>query len=108
MGSMKFIGLFLVFFSSSPSWGINYFWCEKTENCVKAYGGCGRYFSVHQRFKELYEAKAHKGDQVSNCLAPREIDNMYKFDGKPLCKKNKCLLILPEDKQPKKSEGETA
>ena len=102
----QLILIYVVTFFASPVFGINYFWCEKADDCVKAYGGCGRYFSVHRRYKELYEAKAHKGDRVSNCLAPTEIDKKYKFDGAPSCKKRKCLLVLPKNEAPEKDAKE--
>ncbi len=96
---MKSILVFLVFFMSSNSLAINYFRCDKTNDCAKAYGGCGRYFSVHKRYKELYEAKAHKGDRVANCLAPTKMDKKYKFEGAPVCNKNRCRLELPKKKK---------
>lgn len=83
----------------SQASAINYFRCDTTNDCTKAYGGCGRYFSVHKRYKELYEAKAHKGDRVAYCLKPRPIDDKYKMDGKPFCKKNRCLLTLKNNKK---------
>ncbi len=86
-------------FLPSTAFGINYFWCEKDENCVKAYGGCGRYFSVHRRYKELYEAKAHKGDKTSNCIAPQAIDKKMQREGVPKCRKKRCLLTLPKNKK---------
>ncbi len=89
------------FFIALNTYGINYFWCESDQNCVKAYGGCGRYFSVHQRYKELYEAKAHKADRVASCLAPQAIDKKLKHYGIPQCRKKRCLLTLPEDKKEK-------
>ena len=96
---MKFLILFLAITVSCPSLAINYFRCDTTKDCVKAYGGCGRYFSVHKRYKELYEAKAHKGDRVASCLKPTEMDQKYKFEGHPFCKKNRCLLVLKDNKK---------
>lgn len=98
---MKIAAIFFTLLISFSAHGINYYRCDKTEDCAKAYGGCGRYFSVHRRYKELYEAKAHKGDKTVNCLAPTEMDKKYKFDGQPLCKKNKCLLVLPKKEEAK-------
>ena len=89
------ISIFLITFSQQVL-AINYYWCEKSENCVKAYGGCGRYYSVHRRYKELYEAKAHKGDRTVNCLAPTKADKKYKHEGQPFCVKKACRLRLPE------------
>ncbi len=86
----------------TPAWGINYFRCDTTKNCAKVYGGCGRYDSVHRRYKELYEAKAREGDKVSNCLAPTERDKRIKHQGIPVCKNQRCGLKLP----PKESTEE--
>lgn len=85
---------------SSQAFALNYFRCQQTSQCVKAYGGCGRYLSVHQRYKELYEAKAHLGDRVANCLPPTEKDKIRKFDGQPQCLKDECRLIIPEIENP--------
>ncbi len=89
----------LALFLALPAQAINYFRCDQTQDCIKAYGGCGRYLSVHRRYKELYEAKAHKGDQVAFCLKPEEIDKKYKMQGQPLCQKNRCLLVLKSDEK---------
>lgn len=78
---------------------INYFRCQETKQCVKAYGGCGRYLSVHQRYKELYEAKAHKSDRVANCLPPSDRDKLIKFEGQPQCLKDQCRLLIPEPEE---------
>lgn len=98
---MHFFCTFIIIFSASTASAINYFRCDATSDCVKAYGGCGRYFSVHQRYKELYEAKAHKGDKVSFCLKPTEVDDKVKMQGKPLCHKNRCLLSLKNNEENK-------
>lgn len=94
----------LIFFTAIPAEAINYFRCDKTSDCVKAYGGCGRYFSVHKRYKELYEAKAHKGDRVANCKKPTELDQKIKFEGAALCSRNKCLLSLKKKKSDQESK----
>ncbi len=99
---MKVCGILLVLLLSFQAQGINYFRCDRSEDCVKAYGGCGRYFSVHRRYKELYEAKAHKGDRVASCLASTPLDKRYKFEGTPSCRQQKCLLVLPTIKKEKK------
>lgn len=85
----------------SQGFAINYFRCDRTEDCGKVYGGCGRYYSVHRRYVELYEAKARKGDTVSFCKPPTELDQKYKLEGRPVCVKNKCRLTLK--KKPNKS-----
>ena len=90
--------LFPLFLSlqAQPAFAINYFRCETTQDCVKAYGGCGRYLSVHRRYKELYEAKAHGADKVANCWPPTEKDKLRKFEGEVLCQKQSCRLLLPK------------
>ena len=90
--------LFLLLFIPSQSFAINYFRCDKTDDCSKAYGGCGRYYSVHKRYKELYEAKAKEGDKVANCLAPTELDEKMRVEANPICKKNRCYLSLKKNK----------
>lgn len=93
----KYILISLIFFLEvQPVFAINYFRCEETADCVKAYGGCGRYLSVHRRYKELYEAKAHGADRVANCLPPTEKDKLRKFHGELLCQKQSCRLLLPK------------
>lgn len=93
---MKWILVLCVFLVGSSSYGINYFRCERDADCVKAYGGCGRYLSVHKRYKELYEAKAHKADKVANCLPPSARDKKRKFEGEISCLKQSCRLLLPK------------
>lgn len=89
--------LSLVFlFSISSSQAINYFRCDKKIDCAKVYGGCGRYRSVHRRYKELYESKAHLGDKTANCLAPTDKDKKYKHFAQPTCVKKNCVLVLPK------------
>jgi hypothetical protein len=94
--------LFFLIFNGPSALAINYFRCDTSQDCAKAYGGCGRYFSVHRRYKELYEAKAHKGDRTSFCLPPKDIDNEYKYQGVPSCRKNRCLLTLSKQKSSEK------
>ena len=96
---MKMIFVFISLLMCSPSFGINYFRCEKTQDCAKAYGGCGRYLSVHKRYKELYEAKAHKADRVANCLPPSKKDKDRKYDGEVSCLKQSCRLLIPDGKK---------
>lgn len=98
MKMLIFLAVFIVGFQAQA---INYFWCEKNHDCVKAYGGCGRYLSVHKRYKELYEAKAHKSDKVANCLPPSKKDKIRKHEGVVQCRKMSCRLLLP----PKKEES---
>lgn len=81
----------------SPVFGINYFRCENSQDCVKAYGGCGRYLSVHRRYRDLYQAKAKEGDKVSACRKPEPKDELKKMKGEPYCIQNHCQLIVPED-----------
>ena len=90
-----FFSLFISFFCYSAM-AINYFRCEKTSDCVKAYGGCGAYLAVHKRYKELYEAKAHKSDKVANCLPPTAKDKLRKHQGLVICRKKSCRLLLPD------------
>lgn len=92
--------LFVVAFllSSSEAVAINFFRCETNEDCAKVYIGCGRYGSVHKRYKELYEAKARKGDTVSFCRAPEQKDKELREKGVFECKKKACRLYLPESK----------
>ena len=92
---MKLLLVIIIFLTSFQAFSINYFRCEKTEDCAKAYGGCGRYLSVHKRYKELYEAKAHKADKVANCLPPSAKDKKRKFEGEISCLKQSCRLLLP-------------
>ena len=87
--------LIILQLSFSPSFGINYFRCQETKQCVKAYGGCGRYLSVHRRYKELYEAKAHLADKTANCLPPTEKDRVRKHEGEVKCLKDSCRLLMP-------------
>ncbi len=94
MFTRLFISAYLLL-QVQPVLAINYFRCETTQDCVKAYGGCGRYLSVHRRYKELYEAKAHGADKVANCLPPTEKDKLRKFHGELLCQKQSCRLLLP-------------
>ena len=95
------IGIPLFFFLlmglfCQQSLAINYFRCEKTSDCVKAYGGCGRYLCVHKRYKELYEAKAHKSDKTSFCLPPGKEDRKRKHEGVVKCLNKRCRLLLPK------------
>ncbi|MCJ8276492.1 MAG: hypothetical protein MJK18_06605 [Bdellovibrionales bacterium] len=90
---------FILVASFQPSWGINYFRCETTDNCAKAYVGCGRYGSVHKRYKELYEAKARKTDTTAFCLAPTDRDKKMRSEGVALCKKSECRLVLEKKKE---------
>ncbi len=83
---------------NTPSYSLNYFRCEETSDCVKAYGGCGRYLSLHKRYKELYEAKAHKGDTKSFCSPLSEKNKQLKLLGVPTCKNQKCFLTIKESK----------
>lgn len=99
MGAIRGLFITLILLASNPVWAINYYRCDQASDCTKAYGGCGRYFSVHKRYKELYEAKAHKGDRVSFCKAPTENDNLYKYQGRSVCRKQRCLLSLPKKEQ---------
>ena len=75
---------------------LNYFRCEKKTDCAKVYAGCGRYDSVHIRYKELYGAKARKGDTVSFCAKPSIKDIELKENGQPACFKKNCRLMIPE------------
>lgn len=78
---------------------INYFRCEKTEDCAKTYGGCGRYLSVHKRYNELYEAKARKSDTTSFCMPPSDKDKERNEKGVVECLKQECRLILKANKE---------
>lgn len=93
---MKWLLIFVFTLSFNSAEAINYYRCETTEDCAKAYGGCGRYLAVHKRYKELYEAKAHKADRVANCLAPTAKDRLRKHQGHLSCLKNSCRLLLPQ------------
>lgn len=96
------VKLILGLYMAAPSLhAINYYWCEKDSDCVKAYGGCGRYLSVHRRYKELYEAKAHKSDKVASCLPPTEKDKIRKHEGVVTCYKGGCRLLMPDTPLPK-------
>ena len=88
--------LSLLFLSSMNLNALNYFRCEKNSDCAKAYSGCGRYLSVHKRYRELYAAKAHEGDKVSHCLAPTKRDKEYKHKAFSRCVRKNCVLVLPE------------
>ena len=100
-----FFSLIMPLLFVETTFAVNFFRCEKTEECVMAYTGCGRYLSVHRRYKELYEAKARKGDTTSFCIAPAEKDKELRLKGVAECrvtvgKKKKlknCRLYIPKE-----------
>ena len=93
----KTVLFIIVLFSFSTAFALNYYRCEKDEDCARAYGGCGRYLSVHKRYKELYEAKARKSDTTAFCLPPSEVDKARNQNGKVQCLKQECRLLLPKE-----------
>lgn len=96
---MNFLFAALIIFSTSTGLAINYFRCDQSKDCTKAYGGCGRHFAVHRRYKELYEAKAHKSDKTVFCLKPTEIDVKVATEGQPICRNNHCFLSIKESEE---------
>jgi hypothetical protein len=93
----RFLLIMMFVFPAWPSYAINYFRCDQTSDCIKAYGGCGRYLSVHRRYKELYEAKAHNSDKVASCLPPTEKDKIRKHQGQVVCHQQSCRLLMPNN-----------
>lgn len=101
---VRLLFILIVSVLSQQTFAINFFRCKTTSDCTMAYTGCGRYLSVHKRYKELYEAKARKGDTSTFCIAPTQEDKELRARGEVECRENKgskkktrsCILFIPK------------